>query len=160
MPFGLTNAPATFQALMNEILHPYLRQFVLVFFDDILIYNSSWADHLCHVRVVFQLLLTHGLRLKRPKCFFDQEQVAYLGHVINANGVGMDAQKVQGVVDWPTPRSVRALRGFLGLAGYYRKFIEDFGSIAAPLTKLLKKEGFGWSQEADIAFNKLKHTLT
>jgi hypothetical protein len=72
----------------------------------------------------------------------------------------MDAQKVQGVVDWPTPRSVRALRGFLGLAGYYRKFIEDFGSIAALLTKLLKKEGFGWSQEADIAFSKLKHSLT
>jgi hypothetical protein len=160
MPFGLTNAPATFQALMNEILHQFLCKFVLVFFDDILIYSATWEDHLRHVRAVFQLLQERGLRLKRSKCLFGEERVAYLGHTISAEGVAMDPQKVQGVMDWPTPRSVRALRGFLGLAGYYRKFIQNFGAIAAPLTKLLTKEGFGWSMEAEEAFVALKRALT
>ncbi|KAK1616269.1 hypothetical protein QYE76_021786 [Lolium multiflorum] len=133
MPFGLTNAPATFQALMNDVLRPYLRRFVLGFFDDILIYNTSWAEHLQHVAIVFNELRAHRLHLKRSKCSFATTSVAYLGHVISADGVAMDADKVAAVAAWPTPRSPRALRGFLGLAGYYRKFIRDFGLIASPL---------------------------
>jgi hypothetical protein len=160
MPFGLTNAPATFQALMNDVLWPFLRCFVLVFFDDILIYSKSWADHLRHVHAVFQLLQENLLMLKRSKCIFGAEQVAYLGHIISAEGVAMDPAKVQGVLDWPTPRTLRVLRGFLGLAGYYRKFIRDFSAIAAPLTALLKKEGWRWSDEATAAFDTLKQALT
>lgn len=160
MAFGLTNAPATFQALMNDVLRPFLRLFVLVFFDDILIYSSSWSDHLRHVKTVLEALRTHQLFLKRSKCSFGEELVAYLGHVITVDGVAMDSAKVLGVVDWPQPRSVRAVRGFLGLAGYYRKFIRDFGVIAAPLTALLKKESFLWSEEADHAFFALKTALT
>ncbi|WVZ98182.1 LOW QUALITY PROTEIN: hypothetical protein U9M48_043651, partial [Paspalum notatum var. saurae] len=144
MPFGLTNAPATFQALMNAVLQKFLRRFVFVFFDDILIYSSSWAEHLRHIHVVLQTLTDHQLFLKRSKCSFAAPHVAYLGHVISAQGVAMDDDKVQAVLSWPVPKTVRAVRGFLGLAGYYRRFIKDYGVIAAPLTKLLRKEGFLW----------------
>jgi hypothetical protein len=115
---------------------------VLVFFDDILIYNSSWSDHLRHVKLVLEAMRTHQLFLKRSKCSFGEESMAYLGHIISAVGVAMDSDKVLAVVDWPVPRSVHVVRGFLGLAGYYRKFIRNFGTIAAPLTALLKKDGF------------------
>ena len=160
MPFGLPNAPTTFQALMNDVLRPHLRQFVLVFFDDILVYNASWSEHVRHVRVVLELMREHQLFLKRSKCSFGEESVTYLGHVISIDGVAMDNQKGMAVVDWPVPRRVRAVRGFLGLAGYYRKFIRDFSIIAAPLTALRKKDGFLWSEEATHAFTRLKTALT
>jgi transposase InsO family protein len=160
MPFGLCNASATFQALMNDVLRPFLRRFVLVFFDDILIYSSTWADHRRHIRAVFTVLQQHQLVVKRSKCAFGVPLVAYLGHVISAEGVAMDPAKVEAVRDWPTPRSARAVRGFLGLAGYYRKFVHDYGVIAAPLTALLKKEGFSWSKEATAAFVALKDAVT
>jgi hypothetical protein len=160
MPFGLTNAPATFQAMMNDILLPFLRRFVLVFFDDILIYSSSWTEHLRHVRTVFRTMQDHKLFLKQSKCEFGRPSVAYLGHVISAEGVAMDKIKVQAVLDWPVPSSAKAVRGFLGLAGYYRRFIRNFGAIAAPLTALLKKEGFRWNDDAAAAFRALQQALT
>jgi hypothetical protein len=160
MPFGLCNAPATFQALMNDVLRPFLRRFVLVFFDDILIYSKSWADHLRHLRAVLSALRQHTLFVKRSKCAFAVASVAYLGHTISEAGVAMDSSKVQAIHDWPVPRSARAVRGFLGLAGYYRKFIHNYGSIAAPLTALLKKEGFTWGPEATSAFLALKAAVT
>jgi hypothetical protein len=117
MPFRLTNALAIFQALMNEVFGPFLRRFVLVFFNDILIYSSSWSEHLRHVRLVLAKLQEHHLFVKRSKCEFGARSVAYLGHVVSADDVTMDQQKVQAVVDWPVLRSVRALCSFLGLAG-------------------------------------------
>ena len=159
MPFGLTNAPATFQALMNEVLGPFLRRFVLVFFDDILIYSTSWADHLKHVKAVFQLLRQHHLFVKRSKCSFGATSVGYLGHIISEHGVAMDPSKVAAVEAWPRPRTVRALRGFLWLTGYYRKFIASYGAIASPLTALLKKEAFSWSVDAERAFLDLKRAV-
>jgi hypothetical protein len=160
MPFGLSNAPATFQALMNDVLSPYLRRFVLVFFDDILIYSSSWAEHLQHVAIIFNELRAHRLHLKRSKCSFGTTSVAYLGHVISAEGVAMDADKVAAVAAWPPPQSPRALRGFLGLAGYYRKYIRDFGLNAAPLTRLLCRDAFAWDAEVNGAFQALQRALT
>jgi hypothetical protein len=160
MLFGLTNAPATFQALMNTVLRPFLRRFVLVFFDDILIYNSSWSEHLRHVHLVLTTLQEHRLFIKKSKCAFGTRSVAYLGHVISEAGVAMDKQKVQAVLEWPMPRSVRAVHAFLGLAGYYRRFIRDYGVIADPLTRLLRKEGFKWSSEAESAFRALQLALT
>lgn len=160
MPFGLTNTPATFQALMNDVLQPFLRRFVLVFFDNILIYSQSWADHLLHIRAVFEALQQHALFLKKSKCSFGEPSVGYLGHVISAQGVSMDESKIQAVTTWPIPKSVRAVRGFLGLAGYYRRFIQDYGLIAAPLTRLLKKEGFLWDEAALTAFRDLKTALS
>jgi hypothetical protein len=159
MPFGLSNAPATFQALMNDVLRPFLCRFILVFFDDILIYSSTWAEHLRHVRVVLAVLHQHRLFVKRSKCAFGVPSIAYLGHVISAAGVAMDPDKVQAVADWAQPRSARAVRGFLGLAGYYRKFVKEFGMIAAPLTALLK-EGFTWIEAASTTFAALKTAVT
>jgi hypothetical protein len=127
---------------MNDVLRPYLRRFVLVFFDDILIYSSLWADHLRHLRTVLSELRRHHLFVKRSKCAFGEVSVAYLGHVISVEGVAMDPAKVRAIVDWPAPRSARVVRGFLGLAGYYRKFVHNYDTVAAPLTALLKKEGF------------------
>jgi hypothetical protein len=147
MPFGLTNAPATFQALMNSVLHPYLRRFVLVLFDDILIYSSSWTEHLCHIRTICKVLRNNHLFIKCSKRDFGKQSVAYLGHVISEHGMDMDPTKVEAVASWSTPRNVRALRGFLGLAGYYRKFIKDYGIIASPLTNLLKRDAFVWSAD-------------
>jgi hypothetical protein len=160
MPFGLSNAPATFQALMNDVLRPYLRKSVLVFFDDILIYNKTWAEHLQHINIVVHALRDHQLHLKRSKCSFGACLVAYLGHVISAAGVAMDAAKVEAVSSWPAPHSARGLRGFLGLAGYYRKFIRDFGVIATPLTRLLRRDAFAWDDDTQAAFQQLKTALT
>ena len=160
MPFGLCNAPATFQSLMNDVLRPFLRRFVLVFFDDILIYSQTWADHLRHLRAVLSELRRQYLFIKRSKCAFSVSSVSYLEHIISAAGVAMDPAKVQAIHDWPVPRSARAVRGFLGLAGYYRKFVHNYGSIAAPLTALLKKEGFAWGVEAAAAFTTLKAAVT
>nr|GEY34905.1 transposon Ty3-G Gag-Pol polyprotein [Tanacetum cinerariifolium] len=133
MPFGLTNAPSTFQWLMNDLSRPFIHKFILVFFDDILIYSPSMESHLQHLHITLKLLEDQRLFAKASKCGFGVSEVNYLGHVISANGVAVENSKVQAVLSWPTPKSAKGVRGFLGLAGYYRKFIKDFGSIATPL---------------------------
>ena len=120
-----------------------------------MIYSAPWAEHLGHIRAVLSALRRHQLFLKRSKCFSAETSVAYLGHVVSGQGVAMDTSEVQAILDWPTPSSVCALRGFLGLAGYYYRFIKEFGSIAAPLTHLLKKDAFQWSPTAESAFKAL-----
>jgi hypothetical protein len=118
MPFGLSNTPSTFQALIDSVLGPLFRKFVLVFFDDILIYSNSWTEHIQHLKVVLNVLRANTLHVKRSKCHFATSTVSYLGHVISQEGVSMDASKVESVASWPTPKSVQGLRGFLGLARY------------------------------------------
>lgn len=148
MAFGLSGGPATFQKAMNTTLASLLRKCVLVFFDDILIYSQSYEEHLHHIRLVLQLLSADQWKVKLSKCTFAQRQVTYLGHIISAQGVSTDPAKISAVLEWPVPSNVKELWGFLGLAGYYRKFVRHFGIIANPLTELLKKGAlFIWTQE-------------
>uniref|UniRef100_A0A2N9EXV4 RNA-directed DNA polymerase n=1 Tax=Fagus sylvatica TaxID=28930 RepID=A0A2N9EXV4_FAGSY len=160
MPFGLTNAPSTFQALMNDIFKNQLCKFVLVFFDDILVYSCTMQEHIQHLQITLDILRSHQLHVKREKCQFGQTEVKYLGHVISQEGVLLDSEKVSAMVQWPKPHNLKAMRGFLGSTGYYRKFIRNYGKIATPLTKMLKKNSFVWSLEAEKAFEALKEVMT
>ena len=161
MPFGLTNAPAVFMDLMNRIFQPYLDQFVIVFIDDILIYSGSEEDHEENLRVVLQILRENQLYAKFSKCQFWLDSVAFLGHVISAKGVYVDLQKIEAIVNWKPPTNVTEIRSFLGLAEYYRKFVEGFSKLAAPLTKLTRKEKmFVWSESCQQSFDELKWKLT
>ncbi|XP_057471067.1 uncharacterized protein LOC130759868 [Actinidia eriantha] len=140
MPFGLTNAPATFMDLMNRVFRAYLDRFVVVFVDDILVYSPSKEEHQDHLRIVLQLLREHQLYAKFEKCDFWLTEVKFLGHVVLGNGVSVDPEKVEAVMSWQRPRSVFEIRSFLGLASYYRRFVEDFSRLAAPMTKLTERE--------------------
>jgi hypothetical protein len=160
MPFGLTNAPATFQCMMNQILQPFLRKFVMVFLDDIMIYSQSWEEHLTHLRLVLFALKKHKFYLKSSKCSFAQTQIDYLAQVISREGVSTDPSKTADMLKWPTPANVTELRGFLGLTSYYRRFVQHYGLIAKPLTTLLKKDQFVWSTVAEQAFLQLKKAMT
>lgn len=160
MAFGLCGAPGTFQGAMNTTLAPLLRKCVLVLFDDILIYSSTFEEHLLHLRQVLDLLIKDQWVVKPSKCSFAQQSITYLGHVISADGISTDKAKVATVSAWPQPMSVKELRSFLGLAGYYRKFVRHFAVIAKPLTNLLKKNiQFVWTSEHQEAFTVLKSAL-
>ena len=126
MPFGLTNAPTIFMDLMNRIFHQYLDQFVIVFIDDILVYSMDKKAHEEHLRIVLQTLRDKQLYAKFSKCEFWLNQVVFFGHVVSAGGVSVDPQKVEAVVNWERPASATEVRSFLGLAEYYRRFVEDF----------------------------------
>ena len=161
IPFGLTNSPAGFMDLMNMIFRPYLDQFVIVFIDDILIYSGSGEEHAEHLRIVLQILREHRLYAKLSKCQFWLDSVTFLGHIVSAEGVSVDPQKVEAILNWKPPTSITEIRSFLGLAGYYRKFVEVFSKIASPLTRLTRKEEpFLWSKACQQCFDELKGRLT
>ncbi|XP_019255164.1 PREDICTED: uncharacterized protein LOC109233755 [Nicotiana attenuata] len=159
MPLGLTNAPSTFQATMNEVFRPHLHRFVLVFFDDILVYSPSWVAHLEHLAVVLNLLRQHHLVAKRSKCLFGQTSVDYLGHIISAQGLSVDPAKIHAIQQWPPPYSIKKIRSFLGLAGYYRRFIHHYAALARPLSDLLRKDSFRCGEKEQQAFDTLKDKL-
>jgi hypothetical protein len=155
MSFGLTNAPAYFMYLMKKVFMEYLDKFIVVFIDDILVYSRSEEEHL---RLVLQKLREHRLYAKLSKCKFWIKQVAFLGHVISKGGISMDPSKAQDVLSWNAPTSVGDIQIFLGLAGYYRRFIEGFSKTSKPMTELLEKDKkFEWTSACEASFQELKN---
>ncbi|GJX40154.1 putative reverse transcriptase domain-containing protein [Tanacetum coccineum] len=160
MPFGLTNAPAVFMDLMNRVCKPCLDKFVIVFIDDILIYSKNKKEHKEHLKQILELLKKEELYAKFSKCEFWIPKVQFLGHVIDSEGIHVDPAKIESIKDWTSPKSPTEIRQFLGLAGYYRRFIEGFSKIAKPMTKLTqKKVKFEWGDKQEAAFQLLKQKL-
>ena len=160
MPFGLTNAPAVFMDLMNRVFREYLDQFVIIFIDDILVYSKSKEEHEEHLCTVLGILRKDKLYAKFFKCEFWLEQVAFLSHVVSAEGIKVDPAKVEAITKWPRPTTVTEVRSFLGLAGYYRHFVEGFSLLALPLTQLMRKGmKFVWNEEREKSFEELKKRL-
>lgn len=160
MSYGLTGAPATFQGLINTILAPLLRCGVLVFIDDILVYGRTLEEHNHLLRQVFQILEAHQLKIKKSKCSFARPTLLYLGHEIIGAGIQTDSKNIATVQKWPIPVNVKEVRGFLRIAGYYRKFVKGFGLISRPLTDPLKKNTvFRWTELEQSAFDTLKAAL-
>ncbi|GKB93218.1 putative reverse transcriptase domain-containing protein [Tanacetum coccineum] len=160
MPFSLTNAPAVFMDLMNRVFRPYLDKFMIVFIDDILIYSKTREEHVKHVRLVLGQLKKEKLYAKFSKCEFWLREVQFLGHVINGNRIHLDPRKIEAVKNWKAPRTPTEVCSFLGLAGYYRRFIKNFSKIAKFLTILTQKcKTFDWGKEQELACQTLKDKL-
>nr|GEZ88508.1 putative reverse transcriptase domain-containing protein [Tanacetum cinerariifolium] len=160
MPFGLTNAPAVFMDLMNRVCKPYLDKFVIVFIDDILIYSKEEKKHEEHLKTILELLKKEELYAKFSKCEFWIPKVQFLGHVIDSQGIHVDPAKIESVKKWASPKSPTKIRQFLGLAGYYQRFIKGFSKVAKPMTKLTqKKVEFEWGDKQEATFQLLKQKL-
>jgi hypothetical protein len=161
MPFGLTNAPSSFQHFINEVLHPFVDKFVVVYLDDILIYSKDAESHSRHIREVLEALRVHKLYAKASKCEFFKDFVEFLGYIVGKAGLQMDASKVQPILDWPIPVSVKGVQSFLGFANFYRRFIKNYSKIVSPLTRLTRKDtAFEWTSESTRAFESLKAAFT
>jgi hypothetical protein len=157
---GLTNAPATFLTVMNSILHPYIRKFVVVYIDDILICSKSEAEHQAHVRLVLEVLKRENFYVCKAKSSFAQKEVKYLGHIVDKQGIRPDPKKVEAVQTWPVPKNIHDVSSFLGLVNYLQKFIEHYSEIAVPLTNLTKKSHpWVWTGRCQDAFELLKQKL-
>src|SRR4051812_4096553 len=160
MPFGLTNAPSYFMNMMNKVFMEFLDKFVVVFIDDILIYSKNVEDHEKNLRLIMEKLREHQLYAKFDKCEFWLSEVGFLRHIVSKEGIAVDPSKVTAVTEWEPPKNVGEVRSFLGLAGYYRRFIENFSKIAKHMTELLKKEKkYDWSEGCEVSFQELKKRL-
>nr|AAD22339.1 putative retroelement pol polyprotein [Arabidopsis thaliana] len=161
MPFALTNAPAAFMRLMNSVFQEFLDEFVIIFIDDILVYSKSPEEHEVHLRRVMEKLREQKLFAKLSKCSFWQREIGFLGHIVSAEGVSVDPEKIEAIRDWPRPTNATEIRSFLRLTGYYRRFVKGFASMAQPMTKLTGKDvPFVWSPECEEGFVSLKEMLT
>ena len=162
MPFGLTNAPPTFQRLMECILAGLSGAQCLVYLDDIIVFSTTFKEHLQHLTSVFDRLRLAGLKLKAKKCHFAKQQITYLGYIISSRGVEPDSKKLAVVTTYPTPCTNKEVKQFLGLSNYYRHFITNYAWIAEPLHRLLRKttKSFNWTPECNASFNSLKSKLT
>ena len=161
MPFGLTNAPTTFMDLMNRVFQLFLDRFVMVFIDDILVYLKDREDHDTHIRVVLETLRKEQLYAKMSKCEFWLKEVSFLGHIVLEEGIRVDERKIELILEWKPSRSVTEVHSFVGLLGYYRRFVKGFSMTTAPMTRLLQKNvKFEWSGKCQASFEKLKAFLT
>ena len=160
MPFGLTNAPTAFRDLMNRVFRHYVDQFVVVFIDDILVYSKDWEGHDTHLQIVLETLRKEHLYAKLSKFEFWLREVSFLGDIVSEKGIRVDPKKIEVIIEWKPPRNVMELCSFMGLAGYYRRFIKEFSMTGAPMTRLLQKNvRFEWSEMCQASFKKLKAFL-
>ena len=139
MPFGLTNAPSTFMRLMNHALRAFIGKFVVVYFDDILVYSKSLYEHIGHLHCVLDVLRKEKLYANLKKCSFCLDKIVFLGYVVSTKGIMVDEEKVKAIKEWPTPKLITEVRNFHGLASFYRLFVKDFSTLAAPLTEIVSK---------------------
>ena len=154
---GLKNSPLTFQRVMEAVLRGLNWKFSLVYLDDVIVFSKTFQDHLSHLQQVFERLRAAGLKLHPSKCNFAKREIHYLGHIVNSEGISPDPDKLTAIVTYPESNNLKQLRAFLGLSGYYRRFIENYSSIASPLYQLTKKGvQFAWSEQCQSAFDKLK----
>lgn len=165
LPFGLCNAPSHFMAMMQDVLRPYINRFVLVYLDDVLVFSPDAATHAAHLRAVFDALRAAKLYAKPSKCAFFKTQLEFLGHIIGPNGIATDPAKTAAVHDWPQPQTTRQLQRFLGAAGFYRRFVHGYSTLAAPLTRLLRgspapNAPLAWIDDCTAAFTAIKTALT
>jgi hypothetical protein len=161
LSFGLTNAPAYFMYLMNKVFMEYLDKFVIVFIDYILVYSRSEEEHEEHVHLVLWKLQDHRLYAKLHKCEFWLKQVAFLGHIILKGGISMDPSKIQDVLSWNAPTSVRDIQSFLGLIGYYQRIMEGFSKISKPMTEIFEKDKkVKWTPACEASSQELMKHLT
>jgi len=163
MPFGLTNTPSTFQDMMNHVVSDMLDVVVLAYMDDILVYADTEEGHDRTVKEVLKRLQNNGLAVAPEKCVWKATEVEFLGYIIGRNGIRMAEDKVQAVLDWKTPELLTEVQSFLGFANFYRRFIRNYSRVARPLTELTKKEvgkEWAWNQQAESAFQELKHHFT
>ena len=160
MPFGLTNAPATFQRFMEDVLRPHLMKYCMVYIDDIIIYSDTAAEHAEHIEAVLRTLAEKDIKIKLSKCSFFRTQIDFLGHVITRKGILAQPSKIAAIVDWPTPKTVKHVQQFMGLANYYRRHVHNFAEAAAPLTSISDTTGFVWNENTQKAFETVKAYLT
>ena len=159
MPFGLSNAPATFMRLIHQVLQSFLGKYVVVYFDDILVYNSSVSDHLGHLQSIFQALRSYKLYINLKKCTFLVDKLIFLVSVVGSDGIEVDQTKVKTIRDWPTAHNLKDLQSFHGLCTFYRRFIRHFSFITSPLTNCMKKDNFNWGSDQQWAFETIKAKL-
>jgi hypothetical protein len=148
MPFGLTNAPSTFMRMMNHVLRTFIGKFIVVYFDDILIYSKEFDEHMDHLRQVLDVLRKESLYANLKRCDFYMDKIIFLGYVVSVKGIEMEKTKIKAIQEWPTPKSITEVRSFHGLASFYRRFVKDFSTITSSLTEIIKKSiGFKWGEE-------------
>ncbi|KAF5199916.1 Retrovirus-related pol polyprotein from transposon [Thalictrum thalictroides] len=160
MSFGLTNAPSTFMRLMTQVLQSFIGKFVVVYFDNILIYSQNEQQHKSHIWEVFKALYDNSLLINLKKCDFMTDRLLFPGYIVSASGIHVDEDKVKAIQEWHTPRTIHDVRSFHGLTTFYRRFVKNFSSIAVPLTHCMRGTKFEWTEEADKSFNLLKDKIS
>ena len=160
MPFGLSNAPSICMCLMNQILKPFIGKFVVVYFDDILIYSPSKESHLQHLKGVLEVLKREKLHVNIKKCRFFTNSSLFLGYIVSAEGIKVDVSKIEAIRSWPIPKTVGEMCSFHGLASFYRRFIKNFSTIIALVTDCMKKGRFQWSEQVEESIQKIKEMLS
>jgi Reverse transcriptase (RNA-dependent DNA polymerase)/RNase H-like domain found in reverse transcriptase len=160
MPLRLSNAPSTFMRLMNLVFKPFINRFIVVYFDDILVYSTGAIEHLEHLCQVFEVLAEHKLYINLKKCEFLTSSLVFLGYVVSTEGIHVDPSKIDVILSWPTPANIHDIRSFHGPASFYRRFIRDFSTLVSPITECLKGGVFKWTKEAQTSFQLIKEKMT